>query len=233
MKYPSIFLCAFALLPASNARAVTLMQIDTFDVSILGWAGGGGASNTHVPGGGPGGAADAYYSLGATGFHLGTKNTTQWLGNYAVAGITSIEMDLNAFSFLDNGGVNGPGPGAPLIYVLLDGPGGAWTSANPVSLPVGGGWQHVSFGLMPGELVYLSGGTHDVDATLAGVTKLLIRHDYVTPTPPAGHPNHVTATLGLDNIRAVPEPSGIGLLAAGALSACFRRGRRSIGGPDS
>ena len=68
-----------------------------------------------------------------------------------------------------------------------------------------------------------SGGSGSVNDTLAGVTNVLIKHDYATPTGAGGHPPHVTATLGLDNITAVPEPSSLALLGLGGLMLIRRR----------
>ena len=51
-------------------------------------------------------------------------------------------------------------------------------------------------------------GTGALADTLSSVEKLLIRHDIDDPpTPARDHPEHIFATVGLDNIRAVPEPA--------------------------
>jgi ribosomal protein L16/L10AE len=42
-----------------------------------------------------------------------------------------------------------------------------------------------------------------LDDTLRDVTTLLIRNDADVPTPPKQHPPHVTATVGIDNIKAI------------------------------
>ena len=56
---------------------------------------------------------------------------------------------------------------------------------------------------------------------MASVNVLHIRHDYAIPTPPGNHPPNVVGVLGLDNIRAVPEPGAMALIlsALGVLIA--------------
>jgi hypothetical protein len=62
---------------------------------------------------------------------------------------------------------------------------------------------------------------------------LLLRHD-PDPISPSGEPNFAIATLGIDNITAVPEPEP-GLLAAIGLTALAiwrqraREARRGFG----
>ena len=58
------------------------------------------------------------------------------------------------------------------------------------------------------------------------VERLLIRHDDGTPSPP-GSGSLVSAALGIDNVKALPEPSGpLGLIAGAALIGAARRPRR-------
>ena len=97
---------------------------------------------------------------------------------------------------------------------MLFGPGGVFASANltdPISTDA---WQRYRFGLTAADLVHVTGGvfpdgTGDLTDTLTDVSKLLIRNDRADPTVSGDHPPHVRATLGIDNIRAVPEPAGI------------------------
>jgi hypothetical protein len=194
------FAIVLPLLIASQATAVTYDQVDDFqdpNDATAGWRGGQRARPRRVADGGPGGAGDAYLRIGTFSYHLGTRNMDQWTGNYLAAGIDAIEMDLKHIN---------PGTDAVEIRILLFGPGGAFASANltdPISTDA---WQRYRFGLTAADLVYVTGGTGDLNDTLTDVSKLLIRHDRAEPTVPSKHPPHITATLGIDNIHAVPEP---------------------------
>jgi hypothetical protein len=197
-----------SLLIAFQATAVTYDQVDDFqdpNDGNAGWfAGGGSAGRTAIPrrvaDGGPGGAGDAYLRLASRRYHVGARNIDQWTGNYLAAGIDAIEMDLNHIR---------PGADAVEVRIFLFGPGGAFASANLTEPISTNAWQRYRFGLTAADLVHVTGGTGDLTDTLTAVTKLLIRHDRADPTLPGDHPPHITATLGIDNIRAVPEPADI------------------------
>ncbi len=111
------------------------------------------------------------------------------------AGVPGIEMHLNNF-----------GPAAVDIRIVFFGPGGMYASSNRVSLAAGSGWQHAVDSLAPANMWYVNGGTTNLADTLTGVTTLLIRHDSNPPTQQGAHPPHITGTLGIDNIQALPEP---------------------------
>ncbi len=218
-------LSLFLLCLSSSALAILPDQIDDFqtDGNIANWTGGNQVppAPAHVANGGPGGLGDGFLQIGVSGFHLGTYNTAQWAGDYIAAGVTSIELDVNRIA----------GPDDISLRILLFGPGGTWASANLVPVLPTGNWQHISFGLDAADLVYVPGslkvpdGTGVLADTLANVERLLIRHDSAVPTVPGNHPPHISATLGIDNITAVPEPSTISLLFVGASLLCNRRGR--------
>jgi hypothetical protein len=195
-----------SLLIASQATAVTYDQVDDFqdpDDGKAGWRGGVGfTTQQRRATGGPDGDGDAYLRVTTRRYHLATKNTDQWAGNYLAAGIGAIEMDLKYI-------IPGPRADAVEIRILLFGPGGAFASANltdPISTDA---WERYRFGLTAADLVHVTGGTGDLTDTLTDVSKLLIRHDRADPTLPGDHPPHITATLGIDNIHAVPEPPAI------------------------
>jgi hypothetical protein len=113
------------LLIASQAAAVTLDQLDDFqdpDDGKAGWRGGVGfTTQGRAATGGPDGDGDAYLRVTTRRYHLATKNTDQWAGNYLAAGIGAIEMDLKYIR---------PTADAVEIRILLFGPGGAFASAN-------------------------------------------------------------------------------------------------------
>jgi hypothetical protein len=219
------FVIGSLLLSASIAQGVTLGQVDDFEIvgDAANWAGGKvpfSPPPSQFVDGGPGGLGDGYLQISTAGFHLGTNNNAgQWAGDYLTAGVTSIEMDVNRLA----------GPSDVSLRILVFGPGGTWASTNLAPTLTGPGWQHLTFYLNPANLTYVPGSTAVPDGTgilvdtLSGVTGLLIRHDSAVPTIPGLHPPHLTATVGLDNITAVPEPATLSLLAIGGIAALRRR----------
>jgi hypothetical protein len=201
---PHILAIVLPLLIASQATAVTYDQVDDFQDPAdgkAGWRGGiGFTAQGRAADGGPEGVGDAYLRVSTRRYHLATKNTDQWAGNYLAARIGAIEMDLNHIN---------PGSDAVEIRILIFGPGGAFASANLTSPIPANTWQHYRFGLTAADLVHVTGGTGDLMDTLSDVRKLLIRHDRPEPTIPGEHPPHITERIGIDNIHAVPAPVDI------------------------
>lgn len=181
-------------------------QIDAFgtrnagDGTARGWGGGLGNPPTLVVSGGPDGAADYYIEVTTPPFpfHLGTRNSAQWAGDYQRECISAIEVDLNH--------TGGADPNFNVVYIrlVLFGEGGAFTS-NIKQQVTPGVWEHHVFNISESHLVKNSfGDPNDLDLTLRNVTKLLIRHDpRDPPSPVGGHPQHFDAVLGIDNIKAV------------------------------
>ena len=183
------------LLVGSTATAAPFDQVDDFeDGTTMGWTGGKSGAPQNVANGGPSGAGDAYLQIIAAGFHLGTYNVLQWTGDYKNAGVSAVELDLNHIS---------PSGDNVQMRLLVFGPGGAFASRDRTPVLMGNQWAHYRFGLSTNNLVYVTGGTGVLDDTLQAVTKVLIRNDSAVPTLPGTHPPHITATLGIDNIRAV------------------------------
>jgi hypothetical protein len=95
------------------------------------------------------------------------------------------------------------------------------------------GWQTLSFGTAPGDLVcvplssFYSGplvpGTGVATDTLSKVSLMLIRNDTASPTEIGAHPPHITTIFGLDNITAVPEPQTATFAALALVSLLWRR----------
>jgi hypothetical protein len=200
------------------ASAVTIDQVDTFeDGTTQDWVVGGPhpAPPINVPTGGPTGAGDRFLQLTAVGgsgagSRLAVINDTQWTGNYLAAGVTGIEMDVENL-----------GDSNLALRVLFQDPlalGGtpdnAAVSTAPIALPAHSGWTHVVFPIEAGDLTATLGS---VDAALANATELRIFHS-TTPNFPPLLP--IVAQLGVDNVRAVPEPgAAMGIaLAIGALA---------------
>jgi len=207
---------------------VMLGQIDTFETETTeGWDGGsrvGIVMSVNTSTGGPAGVGDAFLEVEAGGFHLATKNNSQWAGDYLAAGVTDIKMDVDVFSYaLSSGWV---APTNAQLRLILWGPGGMWTTSTFVPITTADGWEPIAFGVSPGDLTHVQDGTGVASDTLSNVTNLMIRNDGINATPQGAHPPHVNAVLGIDNIQAVPEPTGLTLLGLGATGWI---GRRRVG----
>lgn len=212
-----------AMLP-STGLAVTFGQIDTFqDGTLQGWTtgsgpgGGGGSSPTISLNGGPAGAGDAYMQMTATGSQgpggrLVAINSAQWAGNYTLAGVSEISMDLINLGTTD------------LTIRLLFEDSGAMGPTNiavttfAANLPAGGGWTHVTFPILPDDLTPQIGGSAQALSTVAAMR---IIHN---PNPLTVPPPLIAASLGVDNIVA-PEPS-VGLALTAMLALLHRRRTR-------
>lgn len=228
MKMTRLLACAALVAAAAfcapRASAVDLYQIDTFeDGTTQGWIVGllgavHPAPPANVPGGGPAGADDNYMLLtavggGGAGSKLSVLNLTHWGGDYLAAGIPGIAIDLNNM-------------GADDLYLRLlisdptiGPPANAAFSLDPIVLPAGSGWVRALF---PVDPLHLGAAAGTVEAALTGATELRLYHG-VAPGYPGGP---VVASLGVDNIQAVPEPSALCLLSAGVLAAALPALRR-------
>ncbi len=222
----SISVVAFliALVQTFPASALTLGQTDTFeDGTTRNW--GSGAPNPVPPvtmaSGGPAGLDDHYLQLrslggGGPGSRLVAMNSDQWSGDYDAAGITGIRMDVNNIGatdlslrlmFLDSDGLPTPQEAVSSIAIFV---------------PSGSGWMSILFPTAASDLTALTGS---VDAALSGADSIRLFHGPSVGFPPAA----IVATLGVDNVTAVPEPASVLLFAAGIglLTASFRRRRRT------
>jgi hypothetical protein len=206
---------ALGVLFAGPALALNVGMVDTFqDGSLNGWDTGGPSPNPPVNQvtGGPAGAGDKFMLATASGVHgpggkLVVFNALQWLGNYTALNLTSITMDLDNF-----------GSTALDLHLQLSGVGATAYTTSGVVLPAGSGWQHVTFSLLPAAL------TGAAATVLGGVTELRLYHGTSAAVD-------VAASLGVDNIAAVPEPGralslGAGLLALAAITRPTSRRRR-------
>lgn len=197
-----------------SGYSASLDQVDDFeDNGLAGWGGNMLGTVENVPGGGPDGEDDGFLKVDVNGFHLGTANKAQWTGDYLTAGIGAIEMDLKNLDLARHD---------LELRILVFGPGGTFASktlTQPISTE---GWETVTFGLTDQDLVHVQDGTGRLDDTLQEVSSLLIRHDRPSPTPPRQHPPHISGSLGIDNIRALPHKPQVSLLVVENASATLR-----------
>jgi hypothetical protein len=206
---------AVIVCPAA-AFALTLGQTDTFqDGSSQGWQTGAG-SIPNIATGGPGGAGDRYIQYSSTGTggansRLIIFNSAQWLGDYIGAGITRVEMDLNNFS----------APALSIRLAFFLDPGTGYVSTTPFALAGSSGWQHAGFDLVAGNFTAI-GSPGDFATLLSDFNgQLRILHS----GSPALLGDTIAATVGFDNIQAVPEPGALALtgVALLLLVGCCRR----------
>jgi hypothetical protein len=174
------------------------------------------APPTNVATGGRQGDGDAFMLLSSTGVpgaggKLGVTNFSQWARNYATSGITSITMHVNNFGSTDLSlrlMFEDPMGGPPANQAI---------SALPITVAANSGWRHISFPILESNLLALNG---TVGGALPNTTWLRIfsGSDPIFPGP------DVAASLGVDNINAVPEPSSVILVVTGiAAFALWRR----------
>jgi hypothetical protein len=229
MRFASLCFLALVtvtLLLPTSVQAVTITQVDDFESgTTLGWGVGPGANPTppiNVSSGGPAGADDNYLLVRASGgsgpgSKLAAFNTAQWAGDYLAAGIGTIGMNVRNFGPEDIS--------LRLAFVEVTGgpPTNLAITSTAAFLPAGSGWQFVTFDVSPDALTALVGSS---TGALSNATELRLFHnpsaDY--PAPPVGPPA-INAQLGVDNIRAVPEPAATSLMLA-ALSGIVLWNRR-------
>ena len=109
-------------------------------------------------------------------------------------------------------------------------------SANAVIVPAGSGWMTILLPVSAADLV--GGGLGTVLGALMDVDTIRIFHNPAPefPGPGVGIPV-VNATLGVDDIQAVPEPGAIwllggGLMAVAGLAASETAFSSPTGGPE-
>lgn len=210
-------------LPGTTQALLAPGMVDTFqDGTTNGWT--SGLAHPHPPAnvasGGPAGSGDRFLLVTSSGTDAGAKlvaiSGPQWAGNYLLAGVTGIAMDLRNFGLSDLS-----------LRLYFESPGGNALSAGGFLLAAGSDWTRAIF---PTEIGALVGPEA---AALSGATQFRLYHG-----PAASFPGpEIVAQLGVDNVTAVPEPGtwlslglGLGVIAAGgALRARRRHPRR--GGP--
>jgi hypothetical protein len=192
--------------------------VDDFeDGSLEAWQAGG--ANPNPPSnsltGGPAGLDDRFLSLASTGSpgaggRLVAFNTSQWAGNYLLAGVTAIQM-----------AVRNPGVTDLVLRLILQGSAGqSVATVTPVSLPAGSDWAEVSFALASANL---NGAARET--VLGGVTTLNLVHSPGVVLDRTAAPS-IAGRLGVDNVMAVPEPRAFLLLAVGLGALVLRAAGR-------
>jgi hypothetical protein len=208
---------------ATPAVAITVGQTDDFQSgNPQGW--GGGTATSFPANGGPNGAGDMFMQLNSGGGSLGTRNSTQWAGDYLAAGVTRVDVDLKN---------SGPDPVSLRFMIFTPGCDfgagdcTAWSQTVPTVLLPYSGWVKVEFSLAEPDLTRVIGPL-SYAASMAQVERVHLKHDPGPPDPP-GTQIFVNAMLGVDNVVALPEPSSPIALSAGALAVLVlpRRGNRS------
>lgn len=214
------------LLAASReARAVSLGQVDTFSGGTpLGWQEGPSSTNPPVviSTGGPAGIGDAFLqNLATGGVGAGSRmtmfNTSQWRGDYLSEGITALAADAINL-------------GTEPLHLRIAVQAGTeiWVSRDAWDLSPGAPWQPVHFDLAQSSLRLVTPGPAPVEiagmppAAFSNVTQLRMISS-LDGLSESG--DLVFGTLGVDNIRAVPEPASTTVWLAGLvmLAKCRRR----------
>jgi hypothetical protein len=207
----------------ASAHAITLGQVDDFEsTTIQGWGTGGigGAPVPTVTGGGVGGAGDHFLQIGSDSAGAGSRltvfNRSQWLGNYIAAGVTAIEVDLRNFSNVTLS--------IRLAFKTSLAMGAPAYLTQAAILAPNSGWQHFTFSLNPANMIGVLGPPSYNAVFSGGMTEVRFINE-------AGAFNAtgdiVTAQLGIDNIRAVPEPATMYSLGAGLSVVACALARRS------
>jgi hypothetical protein len=209
------------LLAPSQGQAITAFQINDFQSGTTeSWTNGPSSDPSWIANGGPNGVGDGFLQIGSNGTGgsggiPASFNLDQWSGDYDAADITFIEFDLRLME-LANGHSN-----LEIRLVLIgQNTDNRWTSTEAFVLPEDDQWYHVSFALSEAEMTWVLGDL-SFDELFSDVGRLMIRHDEGTPSHKG---TQIAALVGVDNIRAIPEPSTALLLALG-LAGLARRDR--------
>ena len=153
-------------------------------------------------------------------------NSSQWvnessapMSNYIAQGVTAIELDLNNQSAVSLS--------IRLAFKSDTGPAAVGYLSAPILLAPGSGWQRFTISITASDLTAVTSAGSPPPAAYATFfsnpfAEMRIIHEVGTANL-FGDP--VTAQLGVDNIRAVPEPATAALVLGG-LAVCGAIGYR-------
>jgi hypothetical protein len=206
----SLFLRFALLLIATplTTNVLTLGQLDDFeDGTAQNWGTGAGPAS-NISNGGPNGSGDNYLENtssggGGSGSRMIVFNSSQWQGNYNGAGITGLTMDLNNFS----------SQVLSMRIAFFVNSGTGFVTTTPFSLGANSGWQHVTFALTAANFTTI-GSPGSFNALLSNFIGQLRILDSSSPSLLG---DSVSATLGIDNVQAIPEPSTFLMVGVGFL----------------
>jgi len=211
-----LVLLGLSTMGSSAQAAISLGTSDTFDQgATLGWSTGASSPNppVGVATGGPGGSADGYLLMtsngsASAGGKLISFAGTQWLGDYVSAGVTTINLQANNF-------------GATDLALHLSFVGSGFVSAfttQAIPVQAGSGWTSLAFDIRPAALT-------GNPSALGSVTEIRLYHNPASSLSTFG-PN-IAASLGIDNVTAVPEPQAWLLFGAGLALVGVHAARRA------
>ena len=174
-----------------------------------------------VPDVGPNGIGDTAMQITSSGglgagSQLVAFNTAQWDGNYISAGVISVTVDLKNTGTTDltmRLAFRGPDPTTWFVTSL------------GFDLTAGSTWQQAQFSLAEADLTRVA-GTQTYATTFGSVSEMRILDNPALDF--RGAP--VVATLLVDNITAVPEPSSSATVlafCAAVTAACLRPNKQS------
>ncbi len=217
MRYFVTLIVVIAAFYPRWVRGVTPGQVDDFeDGTVQGWAEGAISPNPPANSiGGPLGASDHFLQLTSTGgAGAGSKmtifNTNQWSGDFTTAGINIVRMQMNNF-----------GPTSLSMRLMFDSLADRSVSTSPIVLSPSSGWVTVDFPVSATDLTAIFGTNA---GAVANVQRLWLFHnDTGTGFPGPG----IAASLGVDNITAIPETTTAALYAGIAGLLIRRRGKKS------
>lgn len=202
-----------------SVRAVTPGQIDDFqDGTAQNWRIGVGLVG-NVANGGPTGAGDRYIQYTSSGgFGAQSRmivfNDSQWTGNYIGSGTSSIALDLANF-------------GAQPLSIRIafrDNDGSGYSATTAFSLAADSQWHHTAFALTAGNFTAIGSPGVSFNDLLTNFTgQFRILHS----ASPSLLGDPIAATLGIDNVQAIPEPSSFMMVGVAFLMLllCFAPAR--------
>jgi len=228
-------LAAVFLAPAGSFAAITLSSADTFSTTNGNWQiGGSGSQPAYNSGlsfdGQPGFVTQFSDGASSNGKWLMWSDQPQWMGDYPSAGISAINF------WADNQSGNPLG-----LRIAFDGPGGWFYSAAQTitNLTADTDWTNLNYALTAANFTHVtaSGGTGVFADTMSNVTRLEILGGGNTITCHASG-NVLDAgtsvnTVAVDQIAAVPEPTGTSFILGGLIMAAFGMRSRPTSRSDS